>query len=40
MLAYMAGNVSLEFFYSGPHSLFSRMHLKNAHGSPLQGPNK
>ena len=40
MLAYMAGNVSLEFFYSGPHSLFSRMHLKIAHGSPLQGPNK
>jgi hypothetical protein len=29
----------LEFFYSGPHSLLSRMHLNNAHGSPDQGPN-
>jgi hypothetical protein len=40
MLAYVGGNVSLEFFYSGPHSLLSRMHLNNAHGSPVQGPNK
>jgi hypothetical protein len=40
MLAFVAGNISLEFFYSGPHSLFSRMHLNNAHGSPVEGPNK
>jgi hypothetical protein len=40
LLAYMGGNVALEFFYSGPHSLLSRMHLNNAHGSPVQGPNK
>jgi hypothetical protein len=40
MLVYMAGNISLEFFYSGPHSLLSRMHLNSAHGSPLEGPNK
>jgi hypothetical protein len=40
ILAYMAGNISLEFFYSGPHSLLSRMHLNNAHGSPVEGPNK
>lgn len=40
LLAYMAGNVSLEFIYSGPHSLFSRMHLNNAHGSLVQGPNQ
>ena len=40
LLAYMGGNMSLEFFYSGPHSLFHRMHLNNAHGSPVQGPNK
>jgi hypothetical protein len=39
MLAYMGGNISLEFFYSGPHSLLSRMHLNNAHGSPEPGPN-
>jgi len=29
----MGGNISLEFFYSGPHSLLNRMHLNNAHGS-------
>lgn len=40
LLAYVAGNVSLEFFYSGPHSLLSRMHLNNAHGSTVQGPNQ
>jgi hypothetical protein len=40
MLAYVAGNISLEFFYSGPHSLLSRMYLNNAHGSPVEGPNK
>ena len=39
LLAYMGGNIALEFFYSGPHSLLSRMHLNNAHGSPDQGPN-
>jgi hypothetical protein len=39
MLAYVGGNIALEFFYSGPHSLLSRMHLNNAHGSPDPGPN-
>jgi hypothetical protein len=39
MLAYMGGNVALEFFYSGPHSLLSRMHLNNPHGAPEPGPN-
>jgi hypothetical protein len=39
MLAYMGENISLEFLYSGPHSLLSRMHLSNAHGSPDPGPN-
>jgi hypothetical protein len=39
LLAYMGGNIVLEFFYSGPHSLLSRMHLNNAHGSPEPGPN-
>jgi hypothetical protein len=39
MLLYMGGNVGLEFFYSGPHSLLSRMHLNNTHGSPEPGPN-
>jgi hypothetical protein len=40
LLAYMGENISLEFFYHGPHSLLSRMHLNNAHGSPVEGPNK
>jgi len=39
LLAYMGGNIGMEFFYSGPHSLLSRMHLTNAHGSPEPGPN-
>jgi hypothetical protein len=39
MLAYMGENISLEFLYSGPHSLLSRMHLNNAHGASYPGPN-
>lgn len=39
LLAYMGENISLEFFYSGPHSLLARMHLNNAHAAPVQGPN-
>jgi hypothetical protein len=39
LLAYMGQNISLEFLYSGPHSLLSRLHLTNAHGAPGPGPN-
>jgi hypothetical protein len=39
LLAFAGENIALEFFYSGPHSLLSRMHLNNAHGSPEPGPN-
>jgi hypothetical protein len=39
LLAYAGGNIALEFFYSGPHSLLSRMHLNNLHGAPDPGPN-
>jgi hypothetical protein len=39
LLVYAGGNISLEFLYSGPHSLLSRMHLNNAHGAPDPGPN-
>lgn len=39
LLSYVGGNIALEFFYRGPHALMSRMHLNNAHGSPVQGPN-
>ena len=40
LLSYMGGNIALEFFYSGPHALISRMHLNNPHGAPNQGPNR
>lgn len=39
-LRYMGGNIALEFFYSGPHALITRMHMNNRHGSPIQGPNQ
>jgi hypothetical protein len=34
MLGYVGANVALEFLYSGPHSLLTRMHLNNTHGAP------
>jgi hypothetical protein len=39
LLVYAGGNVALEFLYSGPHSLLSRMHLNNTHGALDPGPN-
>jgi hypothetical protein len=39
LLAFAGENIALEFIYSGPHSLLSRMHLNNRHGSPEPGPN-
>ncbi len=38
LLGYVAENVALEFFYSGPHSLIHRMHLNNGHGAPDPSP--
>jgi hypothetical protein len=40
LLAYMGGNIALEFLYSGPHSLLSRMHLNNGHGAPTAESNR
>ena len=40
LLETIGGNIGLEFFYSGPHSLLSRIHLNNSHGSPIHGPNR
>lgn len=37
VLVYIGGNIALEFLYSGPHSLISRMHLNNGHGAPDPG---
>jgi hypothetical protein len=39
LLGYVGGNIALEFLYSGPHSLLSRMHLNNGHGAPSPGSN-
>ncbi len=37
LLGYAGENIALEFLYSGPHSLLSRMHLNNGHGAPASG---
>ena len=39
LLANLGGNIALEFLYSGPHALMSRLHLNNPHGSTTQGQN-
>ena len=39
LLAYAGQNISLEFFYNGPHSLIFRMHLRDTHGATDPGPN-
>ena len=36
LLESAGGNIALEFLYSGPHSLFSRMHLNNTLGAPTE----
>ena len=40
MLGLAGANIGLEFLYSGPHSLLSRMHLNNVHGAPDPGSNR
>ena len=39
LLINVGENVSLEFLYSRPHSLLSRMHLNSRHGALDPGPN-
>jgi hypothetical protein len=39
MLGYVGGNIGLEFLYSGPHSMLSRMHLNKTRGEPNTGSN-
>jgi hypothetical protein len=39
LVGYVAGNIAMEFLYSGPHSLLSRMHLNNGRGAPDPGSN-
>ncbi len=38
LLGALGENIMLEFFYSGPHSLLSRMHLNNPHAAPPPVP--
>lgn len=40
LLVSVGENISLEFLYSGPHSLLSRLHMNNTHGAPERGPNR
>ena len=35
LLGDLGENILLEFFYSGPHSLLSRMHLNDPHAAPV-----
>ena len=39
LLGFAAENIALEFFYRGPHSLLSRMHLNNTRRAPNPGSN-
>ena len=40
LLAYVAGNVAIEFFHTGPHSWIHRIHLNNTHAAPEAGPSQ
>jgi hypothetical protein len=40
LLTYVGGNIALEFFAFGPHSLLSRMHMTSMHGAPESGLGK
>ena len=40
LLAYIGGNLALEFFHSGSHSRLLRMHLNNRHDSTAQEPTQ
>jgi hypothetical protein len=39
LLGYVGGNIAMEFLYSGPHSLLSRMHMNNGRRAPDLGSN-
>jgi len=40
LLESIGTNIGLEFLYSGPHFLVSRMHLNHAQGAPDPGPKQ
>jgi len=39
-LIHMGTNISLEFLYSAPRALLSRMHMRNMYRAPDPGPNQ
>jgi hypothetical protein len=40
LLGYVGGNVALEFLFGGPHSLLSRLHIKNGHEAQDPGSHQ
>ena len=40
LLAYVGGNIALEFVYGGQHSLLSHVHLHRGHNAPDQEPGQ
>jgi hypothetical protein len=40
LLGYAGSNVALEFFFGGPHSLLSRLHIKNGHEAQDPGSHQ
>ena len=38
LIGYAGGNLGLEFLYGGPHTLLSRIHIGNGHGSKASNP--
>ena len=38
LLAYLGGNIAIEFLYGGPHTLLSKMHLTSRHAAPSVNP--
>jgi len=40
LLESVLSNITLEFIYSGPHALLSRMHLNSGRGAPVTEPSQ
>ena len=40
LLGYVGGNIALEFLFGGPHSLLSRLHIKNGHAAQDPGSHQ
>ena len=40
LLTSLGGYIALEFIYSGPYSLISRMHVRKLHGARPNGPDQ